>query len=298
MRSKDVELAEKLGERSKEYYSLCNFEQMEERVFAPNSKFHGQIMEDGYVFNPYIHRRWLPARYKSMQKTCEIFDKSMKDLIVTYDRKYSIEVTLDELRKLEYLRKTSKEAFDERKQFFTANVIKRVFIQELRNLIVYASNPSNGHSYADGEEMMYLIYNVGIVPAEKVTTLEKNPWNGLYQEKSRVKPTPFLDKLRKRIALLEEADTYYEISKAIKGLPIPNNINYDNFYIREFEGLYWKPNDEFTEAYHLAGAYYTLKNDIMFEGKEVNGLKGAAACAYIRELLNAGATAEDFDGLF
>lgn len=298
MRSKDAELAEKLGERSKEYYSLCNFERMEERDFAPNSRFHGQIMEDGYVFNPYIHRRWLPARYKSMQKTCEIFEKSMKDLIVTYDRKYSIKVTLDELRKLEYLRKTSKEAFDERKQFFTVNVIKRILIQELRNLIVYASNPTTGHSYVDGEEVMYFIFRVGTVPAEKVTTLEKNPWNGLYQEKSRVKPTPFLDKLRKRIALLEEADTYYEISKAIKGLPIPNNINYDNFYIRGIEGVYWKLNDEFTEAYHLAGAYYTLKNDIMFEGKEVNGLKGAPACTYIRELLNAGATAEDFDGLF
>lgn len=297
MRSKDAELAEKLGERSKEYYSLCNFEQMEERVFAPNSKFHGQIMEDGYVFNPYIHRRWLPARYKSMQKTCEIFNKSMKDLIVTYDRSYSIRVTLDELRKLEYLRKTSKEAFDERKQFFTVKTIKRILIQELNNLVAYASTPTKGHPYVNGEELSYLIYNVGIVPAEMVTTLVKN-WDGSYQEKESIEPVPFLNKVKKRIALLEEADIYYEISKAIKGIPVPNNIVYSNFYTRRVEGLYCKPDNEFIEAYHLSGAYYTLKNDIMFEGKEVNGLKGVAACTYIRDLLNAGATAEDFDGLF
>ena len=297
MRSKDAELAEKLGERSKEYYSLCNFEQMEERVFAPNSKFHGQLMEDGYVFNPYIHRRWLPARYKSMQKTCEIFNKNMKDLIVTYDRSYSIGVTLDELRKLEYLRKTSKEAFGERKKFFTVNVIKRILIQELRNLIVYASDPAKGHPYMNGEEVGYLIYNVGIVPAEIETMLVKN-WDGSYQKRESIGPTPFIDKVRKRIALLEEADTYYEISKAIKGIPVSNNINYSIFYTQRIGGLFWKPDNEFIEAYHLSGAYYTLKNDIMFEGKEVGGLKGAAACTYIRNLLNDGATAEDFDGLF
>ena len=33
--------------------------------FAKNSKFYGQVMKDGHIFNPYMHRRFLPAQFRN-----------------------------------------------------------------------------------------------------------------------------------------------------------------------------------------------------------------------------------------
>ena len=35
-----------------------------EQFFGKNSKFYKQIMADGNIFNPYIHRRFLPAQFR------------------------------------------------------------------------------------------------------------------------------------------------------------------------------------------------------------------------------------------
>ena len=296
MRSKDVELAEKLGDKSSEYYSLCNVEQIEPRDFAKKSKFHGQIMEDGYVFNPYIHRRWLPARYKNLRAVARICEISLEKKIKDMGYKYSIKTTLEELHKLELLKKTSPEAFDERKRIFTPDVIKTILLQDLKNILIYSSCKENGHGGKDFfDEMYYYIHGIIEIKGsdcEMMEELIKNPWTGKYDSVSRVWPVEFLAFLRKRINLLEKADTYFEITRALRDVPI--KANYVNYIPLEMN---LEVNEKFIKAYHLAGAYYTLKNDIMFEGKEVNGLKGAEACDYIREMLNSGATAEEFDKL-
>ena len=40
------------------------FNQAMDDCFGKNSQFYRQEMSDGHIFNPYIHRRWLPAQFR------------------------------------------------------------------------------------------------------------------------------------------------------------------------------------------------------------------------------------------
>ena len=40
------------------------FNQAMDDCFGKNSQFYKQEMSDGHIFNPYIHRRWLPAQFR------------------------------------------------------------------------------------------------------------------------------------------------------------------------------------------------------------------------------------------
>lgn len=285
MRNKDVELAEKLGTRSGEYYSLNNFESME-TDFAKKSRFHGQIMDDGFIFNPYIHRRWLPVQYTRLLSWGKgIIEDTIKS---RYSYKYSINYTIQELEKLELLRVADREAFYERRRFFTVDVMKDIFIQNLKYILEYASSSRNW-SYNNYMKKFY-IYGLAWIDEEEIertTTLEQNLRGGYY-ERDTIIPSGFLKKLQKRIDMLENADTYYEIKKAIKDLPTE---------IQTYEDLHHVMSESFVKAFHLAGAYYTLKHRIMFEHKEINGVKGAEACDALKTMLKHGFTAEEFDAL-
>ena len=56
---------EKAGVDTKKYPSLAmqNILGYQGKAFAENSYLYRKIMKDGHVFNPYIHRRWLPYQF-------------------------------------------------------------------------------------------------------------------------------------------------------------------------------------------------------------------------------------------
>lgn len=287
MRSKDVELAEKLGEKSKEYYSLNNTDKIEVD-FAQKSGFHGQIMGDGYIFNPYIHRRWLPAQYSRITAQTKRYHIPVETYVEKY---YSMQHLLDivkkEIGKLELLRRSDTKAFEERKMFFTVDVVKKVMDAYLRKMLEHVTNDMLHYTYSDffhtGYGSSFLC-----IPSSMVTKVEKieKDFDGSLRIKTEYRPTKFINALLESISNIEKADTYYEIQKEIKK------------YAENFETFTdVKLPSEFFRAFHLAGAYYTLKNEIMFNSKEVNGKVGAEACAAIKDMLMSGATPEEFDAL-
>lgn len=56
---------EKAGVDTKKYPSLAmqNILGYQGKAFAENSHWYKKIMKDGHVFNPYVHRRWLPYQF-------------------------------------------------------------------------------------------------------------------------------------------------------------------------------------------------------------------------------------------
>ena len=102
------------------------------------------------------------------------------------------------------------------------------------------------------------------------------------------------------IGKLEKCYSYKEIAtemRAFKLIPLDGNRNVrwnysyatktsNKSYYTNFLG-YELPK-EFVKGFKKSGAYYTLKNLIMFEGYELKGLKGRDAISYLRNLLNCG----------
>lgn len=86
-----------------------------------------KIMENGYVKNTKLFRRWITAQtfrlldYKSYRNPNRTgWECAVKDL---YSYNYCIEMLLEEIRVLGILQKEDKEAFEERSRFFNGDVV-------------------------------------------------------------------------------------------------------------------------------------------------------------------------------
>lgn len=92
---------------------------------ATNSHFYGLIMQDANIFNPYLHRRFLPPRFiwyvkKSVQ--IENLERSEQSLVPKFVASiapnmtagYAFKCFLNELKTLVVLSNTKNQAFDER----------------------------------------------------------------------------------------------------------------------------------------------------------------------------------------
>ena len=85
------------------------------RGIAVNSRFYNEVMKDGYVFNPYIHRRWLPSQYLRTRRS-GIYFASAKVL----------ELLSNEVNSIVKMSKYDSVGFYERSKFFTIDICKEI----------------------------------------------------------------------------------------------------------------------------------------------------------------------------
>lgn len=103
--------------------------------WAKNSKYYGKVMSDGHIYNPYIHRRWLPARYISL-----LYSKDINIVLnYFYSGTYRINFLLSEIKKLSFLEKKDRNAYQERKDFFTVDCCKEILIDFISALRISPS---------------------------------------------------------------------------------------------------------------------------------------------------------------
>lgn len=292
MRTTDNNLANALGEKSQEYFSLCNNKAIQ-TDFAKNSKFHNEIMSDGYVFNPYIHRRWLPAQYWEIRDLIKkgyygswegyLYDHYKLDYIIDYLKK--------ETHKLAFLNRVNKIAFEERSKFFTVDIIKNIYEKYL--LMLKCRFSAMTYCWVYGNNVFIEYYGHAKEEwIERSKTLLMN-YHGRYVETTNITLGPLLMEIDKEIEALKKAETYYELCKIIDKLPKFKKTDYCvKNHFRESYG-----REEFYKAFLLSGAYYTCKNFAMFNSKSFYGKIGAEACQLLRGMLDAGATFEEFDNL-
>ncbi len=285
MRTADENLAKALGMGANKYPSLNVNLIRGKRNFAQKSKFHGQIMEDGYIFNPYIHRRWVPVQYREIVPIINAFSMA-EYLNKNRKHKYMIEFIINEVRKLHMLRMYDFTAYEERSKFFTIDVVKNILAFAVEKFLNAVQDRSL--NYWNGKYSTYVFYYGTYYLKEedvKVKNVLEPSLSGIVC-KSVTSMQPFKDRINRIINKIKKADTYYEVLKAINECDFPLT--------------HWAMDidDSFVEPFQKTGAYYSIKNGIMFDNKEFMGVKGAEACKKLRELLDAGTTGKEFHDLY
>lgn len=255
MRTTDEILRQELGDQVNKYPSLNNIQTYEPRVFAKNSQFFNQVMEDGNIFNPYIHRRWLPVEFEELYNAAINSNLELEDV---YERKYNhvnyvIPFVIGEVNRLYMLSKYDPKAYEERSKFFTPDVVSNILLP-----YVVGMNRSINIS---GRVMGSYVRTTCFKPKKKSSFI--------IDERGRVNEitTCVVDcttEMEQCERLLKNPKTLYEIYKACQTL---RKIEFFN------DCMYTEVWKEFYKTFLKAGVYYTLKHNIMFRGWHEEGKK-------------------------
>ena len=224
-----------------------------DEAWAPNSKFYNKVMEDGYIFNPYLHRRFLPAQFLSLMKTYNM--NVHKAIEESYGFMYSIQWVIEEIGKLAYLQKVDQVAFTERQQFLTLDDVKTIMSDYIGSAIEYIDKLA---SYRRG-----LTYN-----GRYIQTVDY--FSG--------KETQDIVNIKNNILAfgnnVYSAMSYEKMNHVLRAF---------NLFKLQYET---EKSKAFVNAFEKSGAYYTLKHLILFEGLSLKGKTGAEAAKALNEYIN------------
>lgn len=211
--------------------SIDNFVNATPNVY---SSIANQIVEDGYVKNTKLHRRFVAAHYMRMLESSEGWHGYLNS---HYGYMYQFDMMFEEVRVLSKLEKKDKETFDERRQFFTFEVINRVLDDYIRAVKKHINSlkvkKCHGRPYVS-------ISGFGGV---------------------------FVDEIDRRV--LNPIETAARLCR--------NNKTYGNLYdsLMVFKRVMIKlpyetrKSKNWVDAFQGEGAFYTLKNLIMFHDVEL-----------------------------
>lgn len=257
--------------------------------WAKTSQFYGKEI-CGFAYNPYLVRRFLPRQFMNMM---DEFNLNVNEGIrCEYGYMKGITYLIDECEKLTMLRKRDKIAYDERSKFWSVADCKKVFIQYANDCLTEIERLKRGCTL---KTKSIKLPKRGEISVNVMETIKDNKVVLHVTLNSNVET-----ELNMLIADLEKCHSYKEITekmRAFKLIPLDGNrqvrwnYNYNTHtsnkrYYRNYIG-YELPK-EFVKGFKKSGAYYTLKNLIMFEGYKLKGLEGREAINYMRKLLDCG----------
>ncbi len=194
-----------------------------------------QIIEDGYVRNTKLHRRFVMAQmfqalnYVSWDRKRIGYNEWLKKFGI----KYQFEMMLEEIRVLGKLEERDWETFKERSNFFTKEVIVKTMADYIEKLKASIETKKT--------------YKCKGIPYKKVAGRDI-----------------FVDDLDKKI--------YAPMRNDIYKVQIARNYNEIYRIVRSFMGKMITISyattkcKEWVDAYKGEGAFYTLKNLVMFHG--------------------------------
>ena len=218
-----------------------------------------QIIEDGYVRNTKLHRRFVMAQmfqglnYKSYDGRKTGYNEWVK----RHGLKYAFDMMLEEIRVLGKLEERDIDTFVERSHFFTKDIIAKTMEDYVAELMKYVDTlPSK---------------NCKGVPYKRVKSQ-----NIFVVDLDKKVYAP----LRSDIHRIKYASNYNELYRIVK-----------SFMYKMIALPYTTPKSKaWIDAYKGEGAFYTLKNLVMFHscGIKVDGrfVYGAAAVSVLNKRLN------------
>ena len=217
------------------------------------------IIEDGYVRNTKLHRRWVMAQmfqglnYVSWDKKRTGYNEWLKNFGI----KYAFEMMLEEIRVLGKLEERDRDTFVERAHFFTKDVIMKTMEDYIVELKKY----------------------IDAMPTKKCKGVpyKRIKGNNIFVEDIEKK---ICSPLRYEINGVKSAKTYNDIYRVVRG-----------FISKMVSIPYSAPKSKaWIDAYKGEGAFYTLKNLVMFHGCGIKVdnkfVYGAAAMSVLNKKLN------------
>lgn len=236
-----------------------------EEYWAKKSQFYGKVMEDGNIFNPYLHRRWLPSHYMNLIKN-QPNHSAYKGIQKRYGFMYSIEWLIKEVDKLVFLQKVDPVAFGERGAFLLNDEIKQIIEDYVKKVKEYIETMIATKQYslnARTKIASLFLSGYGWVKLGKVREIVED-----HQVKEVIiKDTEYLILLNKLDELKDISfcaslkDIFIKL-KAFKWIKLPHET---------------KKSEIFIDAFMRQGAYYTMKHYILFEGYKLEGKTGSDA---------------------
>lgn len=227
-----------------------------------NDPIANEIIECGYVRNTRLHRRFVCAmmfqmlNYVSYDGTGSGYNAYLRKM---YDYKYTFNMMLEELRVLSKLEERDKESFEERSHFFTKDVVVYVLNDYMEKLEDYIDQ----------------------LPTKKCKGIPYKHVKGM---------DIFVADLNKKI--------YEPLRDCIFAIKYARNYSQryrllNNFMLKMIKLPSDTPKSKaWIDAYKGEGAYYTMKNLLMFHNcfveVENTGLKlyGTKAVSYINSKLD------------
>lgn len=241
--------------------------------WAKTSKYYGKEI-CGYAFNPYMIRFKLQQQFEELMSEAE--DLNVHGLIAKkYTYMYSVEYTIEEVRKLAMLKKRSKIAYDERSKTFDLYSCKEILFEYVENAIREVNLRINKEvmKTASGKEIKgnlkgYGYFTWGTV-CEKI---EKHRIVKYLEYSEELKAVFFnLEELEKQIL---RCWSYKELFETMPSKLIKVNEKA-------------KKSRAFMNCFIKAGAYYTLKQTLMFDDTvEFKKMHGREAVDTLRNYLN------------
>lgn len=228
-----------------------------------NDPIANQIIEDGYVRNTKLHRRFVMAQmfhmlnYVSYDKKYSGYNDYLKK---RYGYHYTLTMMLEEVKVLYKLEQRDRESFDERSHFFTKEVVIAVLEDYMDKLEKYVDNLPDRKCKG--------------IPYKRIKG--ENIFNADLEKK-------LYAPLRKKLNRVRGAHNYNTIYLYVKD------------FMKDMIKLpYETPKSKvWIDAYKGEGAYYTLKNLVMFHDcgiEELYGcpmIYGVDAVKYLERKLNA-----------
>ena len=235
--------------------------------WAVDSKYYGKEI-CGFIFNPYMIRWHLQKQFEELINEYGINITHAVDCAYTY--MYSIEYTLEEVRKLAMLKERDTLAFDERKELFDLQSCEKIFIDYVRKVINFI-NRKETEAINKTKEGKQAYIRLNKLSRFLIGTIQ----NGTLKRTNEY--TKLLKELDNLIVILNNIPTYKELYNLMK----------NSIYIKLPKDE--KKSYEFKDCFIKSGAYYSLKQKLMFdESMSFKGKKGRDAVLYLRDQLNNG----------
>ena len=230
-------------------------------IVNENDNIFNMIIEDGYVKNTKLHRRFVMAQmfhmlnYVSWDGKHRGYNDCLK---MSYGHDYTLEMMVEEIRVLSKLEVRDIESFNERSHFFNKDVVIAVMTDYLEKLQKHIDAMPNR--------------NCKGLPYKRIKG--KDIFNADLDKK-------IYAPIRNTINRISYAKNYTEIHRILE----------QNFMRNRIKLPFETPKSKvWIDAYKGAGAYYTLKNLAMFHncGIKVDKmavLYGVSAVAFLNRRL-------------
>ena len=208
-------------------------------VVKENDPIFNTIIEDGYVRNTKLHRRFVMAQmfhmlnYVSYDKRYSGYNDCLKRM---YGYEYTLKMMMEEIRVLSKLEVRDRESFVERSYFFNKDVVVAVMEDYLEKLKAYVEALPD--------------HNCKGLPYKRIKRMDV--FNADLSKK-------IYAPVRAHIYSVKYAKNYTEIYRALER------------FMRSYIKLpYDTPKSKvWIDTYKGEGAYYTLKNLVMFHNCKI-----------------------------
>lgn len=241
------------------------------RPWARKSRFYNTIMSDGFIYNPFLHRRFLPVQFLRMVAHNSNVIGQIKS---NYSYNYSIKWLKEEVRKLALLEKTDPIGFEERKQFLSVAQIRKILIDYSRDIKkVVKTISANDRIDKDSQIFKYLKGRGWVMIGKKVLKVSQD---GTKVEEF-ISPSKDGNKL------------IYDLER-LEGFDINSTYTDINSLFTTFKWIELSDSTEksktWVECFYAQGAYYTIKHLIITQGLRFKSLSGHDAAVLLKQHTN------------